>query len=62
MNAFPRPFGQIAPLLPSATWQQNVTEYWWEDSTSTAIPPTSASDTVDQHNKIENATFRAVLA
>lgn len=34
-------FSQAAPLLPSALWQQNVREYSWEDSTSTAIPPIS---------------------
>jgi len=38
------PFCQIAPLLPSVAWQQNVGEYWWEGSTSTAKPPTSATD------------------
>jgi len=30
-----------------------VMEYWWEGSTSTAIPP-SASDTVGQQNKISD--------
>ena len=39
-----------APLLPSVTQQQNVVEYWWEDSTSTAISPVSASDHQGQHN------------
>ena len=29
----------------------NVTEHWWEGSTSPAIPPTSTSDVVGQHNK-----------
>ena len=33
------PFCQSAPLLPSVTWQQNVMGYWWEGSTSTAVPP-----------------------
>jgi len=31
------------------TWiaqQQNVTEYWWEDSASTAVPATSTCDVV----------------
>ena len=32
--------------------------YWWEGSTFTAIPPTSASDVIDQHNKIVGITFR----
>jgi len=27
------------PLLPSVIQQQNVTEYWWEGSTSTAFEP-----------------------
>jgi len=39
----------------------NVMEYWWEGSTSTAVPPTSASDVVDWHHKIGGITFRAVL-
>ena len=54
------PFCQIAPLLPSVAWQQNVGEYWWEGWASTAIS-TSASEIVDQHNKIEGITFRAAL-
>jgi len=37
---------QTAPLLPSATQQQNAMEYWWEGSTSTAIPQTFTSDVV----------------
>ena len=45
-------FCQTAPLLPSVTQQQDVREYWWEDSTSTAIPPTATSDIVDQHSKV----------
>ena len=43
------PFGQMAPLLPSVAQQQNVMTYWWEGSTSTAIPP-SISGAVCQHN------------
>jgi len=27
-------------------------EYWWEGSTSTAIPPVSASGFLGQYNKI----------
>ena len=50
-------FCQSAHLLPSLTQQQNIMGYWWEGSTSTAIPPTSASDTVSQHNKIEAITL-----
>lgn len=62
-HALPRqtPFGQIAPLLQSVTQQQNVTEYWWEGSTSTAIPATSVSDITDQHNEIGGIAFRASL-
>jgi len=36
-------------------------EYWWEGSTSTAVPPVSSSDVVDQNNKIGNIAFRAAL-
>ena len=51
-----------APLLPPVVWQQNVMECnWWEDSTSSSIPPTSTSDTVDQQNKIEGITFGAAI-
>ena len=42
-------------------WQQNVTEYWCEGSISTAIPPTSASDTVGQHNKMGGITSRSAF-
>jgi len=54
INALPCqvPFSQSAPLLPAVPWQQNVTEYWWEGLISTTVPPTLASDIVDQHNKI----------
>lgn len=44
---------QTAPLLPYITWQQNIMEYGQECSVSTAVLPTSASDTVDQHYKIK---------
>ena len=53
------PFCQTAPLLPSVMQQQNVMEYCWEGSASTAIPPTSASDVAGQHNKIGGTTFGA---
>jgi len=36
-------------------------EYLWEGSTSTAIPPTSASAIVGQHHKIGGITFGAAL-
>jgi len=49
------------PLLPPVSQPQNVTEYWWEGSASTAIPPTLASDVVGQHNKIGGITFEAAL-
>ena len=60
-SAFPcqTPFCQTAPLLPSVTQQQNGTDYGWEDSTSTAIPPTSTTNIVGQHNKIGGITFGA---
>jgi len=38
-----------------------VTEYWWEGSTSTAVPPTSASDAMGQHHKIGGIIFGAAL-
>ena len=50
---------RTVPLLPSVTWQQNVTEYWWEHSISTAIPPTSS--VMGQHSKRGGITFRAAL-
>jgi len=55
------PFCQTAPLLPSVTQERNIREYWWEGSTSTAIPPTPASDIVGQHNKIRGITFGAAF-
>ena len=42
---------------PFAAQQQNVMEYWWEGSTPTAIPPTSAFDVVRQHNEMGGITF-----
>jgi len=55
------PLRQSVPLLPSVAQQQNVMEYGWEGSTSTAISPPSASDVVSQHNKIGGVTFGAAL-
>ena len=55
------PLCQTAPLLPSVTQQQHVMAHWWEGSTSAAIPPSSASDTVGQHNKLGGITSRAAL-
>jgi len=50
---------RVPLLLSSITWQQNVMEYWWEGSASTAIPPISASDLVTKHKNIGGITFRA---
>ena len=55
-DTMPDARGQTAPLLPSVSQQQHVTEYWWEGSTSMAIP-TSVSDGVGQHNIIGGITF-----
>ena len=41
--------------------QENIMEYWWESSTSPAIPPTSASGIMGQHNKIGGITFGAAF-
>ena len=46
-------------LLPFVTQQQHVMEYWWEGSASIAIPPTSPSDIVCQHNKMGGTTEAA---
>ena len=56
------PFCQTAPLLPSVAQQQNVMKYFQEGSTSTAIPPTSASDIVGRHNKIGGITLGVDLS
>ena len=55
------PFCQTAPLLSSVARQRNLTEYWWEGSTSTAISTTFASDVVGQQNKIGGINFGAAL-
>jgi len=55
------PFCQTAPQLPSTTQQQHIMGYWWEGSTSAAIPPASASDVMGQHHKTGGITFRADL-
>jgi len=54
-------FCQTTPLLTSVPWQQNVMEYWWEGSISTAITSTFTSYVVDQCNKIWGITFGATL-
>lgn len=51
------PIYQTAPLLTYVTEEQNVMEYLWETSHSTAIPPKSASDVLDQYNKIGGIIF-----
>lgn len=48
-------------MLPSASRQQNVTEYEWECSVPTAPPPPFASDVVGQHRKRGDITYGAVL-
>jgi hypothetical protein len=53
-------FCQTARLLSSVAQQQNLTDYWQEGSTSTAISPTSATDIVGQH-KIGGINFRVTL-
>jgi len=53
-------FCQSVLLLSSVTQQQNLMEYWWEGSTSIAIPP-FASDVMEQHDKTEGVTFGAAL-
>ena len=55
-----RPFHQTNSLLPSGTWQWNLTEYCQEVSTSTAIPSITASDTVGQNNKIGGHYFQSI--
>ena len=52
---------QTASLLPSVAQQQHVMECWWEGSTSTAIPPTSASNVVSQRNETGGIAFGAAL-
>ena len=54
------PFCQTAFLLPSVTQQQHETGYW-EGSASTAVPPRSGSDIVNQHHKIGGIIFGAAL-
>jgi len=49
------------PLCCHVTLQQNVVEQWGEGSASIAISSTSASNVVDQYNKIGGITFRAAI-
>ena len=36
-------------------------EYWWEGSTSTAVTPTSTSDTDSQNHEVGGSTYGAAL-
>jgi len=36
-------------------------EYWWESSTSTALPPPFTSDILGQQNKVGGVTLRPAL-
>jgi len=54
-------FCQTAPLLPSVTQQQNLTEYWQEGSTSIALPQTSDPDITGQNTKTGGIIFGAAL-
>ena len=54
-------FYYSAPLLPSVTQQQSITEYWWERSTATAVPPKSASDVMHQNHKTRGITNTTVF-
>jgi len=47
--------------LLSVAWPQNVTEYCQGGLASTAIPPVSTSDVVDQYNKKGGITFGEAL-
>jgi len=49
------------PLCCHVLHGKNSTEYWWEGSASTAIPPPSVSDIMGQHNKIGGTTFWAAI-
>ena len=52
----------ILPDCSSVVTQpQNLMEYWKEVTNSTAIPPTSTSDIMGHHNKIEGITFSSTL-
>jgi len=52
-------FCQTASLLPSVTQQQNVTERWWEGSTSTTIPPTPTLDITGIYHKNRRHYFQS---
>ena len=46
-------------VLPSATWQKHLMEYWCQGSNSAAMTPISTSDVVSWQNKIGGITFGA---
>jgi len=48
-------------LSVSFVTKQGVMECWQEGSNSTAVPQTTTSDVVGQHNKIGGVTFGAAL-
>jgi len=52
---------QSTPLLPSVSWQQDITGYCWEGSAPTAISATSVTNIIGQHHKIAGITFRATV-
>ena len=56
--SYQMPHCQIAVWWMAPEGEQNVMECCWEGSTSTVIPPTSASDTMHQHKEIGGVTFR----
>ena len=58
---FQMPFCQTTTLLPSVAWQQYITKYWREGSTSTTIPLTSTSEFMGQHNNVGGITFRTTI-
>jgi len=49
------------PLCYHLSHSNKLMKYWWEDSTSTAVPPTSASDIMSQSNNMGGITFGAAL-
>lgn len=55
------PFYLTGPLLSSVAQLQSETEYWWEGSTSSAIPSASSSNIKGQYNIIVGTTFGAAF-
>ena len=48
----------MPPIYLHGNYNTSVTEYWQKVSTSTAIPPTSDSNVVVQHNLTGGITFQ----